>query len=116
VIRALKLRAKKNPLSIAKALFIEAGIEATEMKRRTPVDTGALRGTYEVTKPDFGALGGDISVEIRVGGPAAEYAIHVHENLEAHHDVGQAKFMESVINESKPFFHARVAKRAKIIL
>jgi hypothetical protein len=115
--------AKKNPAVLAKSLYIEAQVERTEMLRRTPKDTGALRGTYEVSRPKFGTLAGgvavfdeDISVTIQVGGPAAKYAIHVHENMEAYHPVGQAKYMESVIQESKPFFAKRVAKRAKLSL
>lgn len=30
----------------------------------------------------------------------ASYAPFVHENLEAHHNVGQAKFLEAAVNES----------------
>jgi hypothetical protein len=48
---------------------------------------------------------------IVAGGPAAPYAIYVHEDLEAIHPVGQAKFIESVLLESRPFMAARIAKR-----
>ncbi len=36
--------------------------------------------------------------EVRVG-YTAEYAVYVHENLEAHHPVGQAKFLEQPLRE-----------------
>lgn len=48
---------------------------------------------------------------IVAGGPSAPYAIYVHEDLEAFHKVGQAKYIESVLMESRPFMAARVAKR-----
>jgi hypothetical protein len=35
----------------------------------------------------------------------------VHEDLTALHKIGQAKYLESVIMESRPFMAARVARR-----
>ena len=40
----------------------------------------------------------DASVAV---GFAADYAIYVHENLQAHHPVGQAKFLESAAREGE---------------
>ena len=99
-----------TPVKAGAALFIEANIEAAESRRRTPVDTGALRASHEVSKPDISGLG-DISVTISVGGPSAPYAVVVHEDLDAFHKVGQAKYLESVIMESASFFTRRVGKR-----
>ena len=48
------------------------------------------------------------------GGPAAGYAIYVHEDLGAFHPVGDAKFMESVLNESRPFLAKRIAARVDL--
>ncbi len=93
----------------ARALYQEALVESKESQRRTPVDTGALRATHEVQKPRI--EGHDVSVAIRVGGPSAPYAVIVHEDLEADHKVGQAKFLESTILESRPFLAERIAKR-----
>lgn len=107
--RNLEKIAKAAPDEIGKALYQEAQIEATESRRRTPVLTGALRASHEVERPVF--KGRDISVTIKVGGPAIKYAIPVHENLEAYHRVGQAKYLESTIMESKTFMLGRVAKR-----
>jgi hypothetical protein len=105
-IRAIR---KSIPQQIAAALYIEAQIEATESKKRTPVDTGNLRASHMVTEP---VINGDsISVQIVVGGVSAQYAVFVHENLEAFHEVGQAKFLESTLLESRPYMAARVAKR-----
>ena len=59
----------------------------------TPVDTGALRASA-FTEAENGR---NPSVIV---GFEEEYAIFVHENLEAHHDVGQAKFLEQPLKEN----------------
>jgi len=51
------------------------------MENYVPVATGALRGTGYVEPPDFGR--GEIVVEMGFGGPAAPYALKVHENPRA---------------------------------
>ena len=77
----------------------------TEVKRRTPVLTGALRSTGLVQGPALeGGEGGEMQIRMVVGGPAAPYAAAVHENLTAHHRVGQAKYLESVVAEHKGTF------------
>lgn len=94
---------------IGAALLAEAEIEMTEAKRRTPVDTAALKGSGHVTGPFLS--GRKSSVKMNFGGPAASYAIFVHEDLEAFHKVGQAKFLESVLNESTKYFANRIGSR-----
>ena len=111
VAARLTALAAKIPIQAGVALFAEAQIDATESRRRTPVDTGALRASHEVSKPK---LIGDIEVTISVGGPAAPYALVVHEDLEAFHKVGRAKYLESVVMESAPFMAKRVASRLGI--
>lgn len=109
--KLIRLRTK-FPNEAALALRQEAEIEATEVKRRTPVDKGTLRGTVHVVGPvREGLLGGTLYVMIVAGGPAAPYAVFVHEDLDAYHEVGQAKFLESVILESRAFMLQRVARR-----
>jgi bacteriophage HK97-gp10 putative tail-component len=109
-LRAKLLRmAERFPEDVARALYAEGSIELAEMKQRTPVETGALRASLAIHKPEI--QGRDITVRITAGGPAAPYALYVHENLEADHPVGQAKYMESVINESHSSWTARLAKR-----
>lgn len=97
---------------VAVALYQETGVEATEVKKRTPVDKGTLRATVHVVGPV--REGTRIYTLIACGGPSAPYAVYVHENLEAFHKVGQAKFLESVILESKAYIGSRVAKRVSI--
>jgi hypothetical protein len=83
--------------------------------RLVPVDTGNLRATGHVQPPVIAGRG--VSVELGYGGtagpnmrlPAPErletgqvgYAVHVHENLTAHHTVGQAKYLETPLKAAK---------------
>lgn len=109
VARMKRLR-KNFPDEVGRGLYIETEIEVTEVKRRTPVDKGPLRASVHQVGPTRGQ-GRIIYTLIVAGGPAASYAIYVHENLEAFHPVGQAKYIESVIMESRSHMGARVARR-----
>ncbi len=92
-----------------RALYQEAQIELTEIKKRTPVDTGALRASERIEGPT--REGRRIWVTVLAGGPSAPYAFTVHEDLEAFHRTGQALYISSVLNESAPFMAERIAKR-----
>lgn len=97
------------PDAFAAALYQEAQIELTEIKKRTPVDTGALRASEVLHDPVRD--GRRIYVTITAGGPSAPYAFVVHEDLEAFHKTGQAKYIESVLEESASYLGDRIAKR-----
>lgn len=105
----LQRLALRIPDVVGTALFQEAQIEMTEAKRRTPVDTGALRASGMVHQPQM--LGRNISVALTFGSVAIGYAVSVHEDLDALHQVGQAKFLESTLNESRAHLPARIARR-----
>lgn len=90
------------------ALYAETELLATQVKYRTPVDTGTLRASIHVEGPV--QLGNMIATSIVAGGPAAPYAIFVHERP-AHHAVGQWKFIESVIDENAFTIIGRIAAR-----
>jgi hypothetical protein len=116
MIEKLKRVAQRFPDHVGSALYIEGGIEMTEAKRRTPVDItedaphpGQLRASGRVSRPQ--RRGRDIWVVLSFGGPAIDYAVHVHENPDAFHPVGQWKYLESVLNESQPHMNARLARR-----
>jgi hypothetical protein len=99
------------PDDIAAALWQESQVEATECKKRCPVETGALRASIEVVGPQH--EGNVIKCWIKAGGPAAPYALIVHEDMTAVHPTGEAKFIEGPLNESAPFISARVAARIR---
>lgn len=111
VLKTLDAVAERFAAQLPEALRAELEIEATESQQRTPVDTGALRRSTRVT---VDGQGRETVGTIAVGGPAAPYAVYVHENLSAHHPIGQAKFLESTITESAPFLAARIAKRVEL--
>lgn len=106
-----KLRkiAANLPFKVGAALYREAEIEMTESKKRVPVDTGTLRASGMVSFPV--KENDQITVTLSYGGAAKDYAIPVHENPDAFHPVGQWKYLESVLNESRPFMLERLAKR-----
>lgn len=82
--------ATQNRRSLYKAIVT---VEA-ESARRTPVDTGALRGS---------GLGNGIVYKSDEKGAeglfyyTANYAVHVHEITKNRHEVGEAKYMENAI-------------------
>lgn len=109
----LRKLATNFPDRVGAALYQEAQIEMTEAKRRTPVEFGTLRASGFVDFPVRRAR--NISVTLSFGGAASAYAIYVHENLEALHPRGgQAKFLESVLNESRSHMAARIARRVNL--
>lgn len=68
-----------------------------ESKIQTPIDTGNLRGSWETSPIEETHRGPVIS-----GGYGAEYAIYVHEDLEARHAPGtNAKFLENAFKENE---------------
>lgn len=127
-----KLRkiAERYPQRIAAAVYKEAQIEMTESKRRCPVSPtkaqfkamgrtmpkgivpGTLRASGTVHEPEI--VRGRVSVTLSYGGAANDYAIVQHERLDFHHTSGQAKFLESVLNESRGWMAARIATRIQL--
>lgn len=81
------------------------GVSVPRSYRGTP---GTLRGSGHV-QPTERAGGGFVS-RGGFGGPAAPYAVYVHEDLEAHHAVGQAKFYETAMLEAQPGLTDRLAE------
>lgn len=100
----------EKAVPVFKAAMKEFGdIEMTEMKRRVPVGpTGDLKASGTVDEPIMD--GKNIKVGMHFDMP---YALIVHEDLEAFHAVGEAKYMESVLNESKRYFEERVIATVK---
>lgn len=109
MIEKLDKIGKFSPNAFGEAMYQEAQVEMTEAKKRTPVDTGTLRASGYVEPPK--RSGRNISVTLGFGGAAEAYALYVHEDLEAFHKTGQAKFLESVLKESAPSMADRIAKR-----
>lgn len=65
-----------------------------QARRRTPVDTGRLRSSIA-----YRVEGG-----VAIVGTNVKYAVYVHENLNARHPTGQAKFLEEPALERSPLY------------
>ena len=92
---------------MAGALHREGEAVMTDAKRRTPVDTGALRASGQVHPPE--ARSGAVEVTIGFGNSAVRYAVYVHENLTARHPVGEAKYLERPLLEAVRGMEGRLA-------
>ena len=119
IAQRLSTIAKRYDAGKHAALEAEAQIELTEMKARTPVDTWALHdsgriemahsGNAAVAQFKFGGSG-----FTRPDGSPVDYALVVHEDLTVHHPRGQAKFISSVLNESRRSMPGRLAARLNV--
>jgi len=104
--RNLRRIADATPGELKRALRNEARIELNEAIRRTPRKTGDLRDSAHLSDPEVD--GRDISIQLIF---SMWYAVYVHEDLEADHPIGQAKFLESTLLESAPYMLDRFARR-----
>lgn len=116
----IKLFQLAFPQKVVDAMEAELPIELAEAQRKCPVDVrpkaphpGALRdsGKVEVSMTPKGVQGTISFGGLSLDGTDVDYAVPVHEDLEAHHEVGEAKFLESTIDESKPYLLQRIGAR-----
>lgn len=93
----------------AKALYQEALVDMRQSMLDTPVEYGTLRASHTTEPPEID--GQNARVLIKVGGPAAPYAPIVHFDLEAHHEVGKAMFLQDAVYEGAKTLPERLARR-----
>lgn len=74
--------------------------------RRTPVDQGPLRASAHVKTPV--TKGGKTTVTLAYG---TDYAVYVHEITTSHHPSGQAKFLQSAVEENAKGMSDRMRRR-----
>jgi hypothetical protein len=75
------------------ALYLEGERIMGESKGECPVDTGALRSSGNVVEEEAGSVTLNYPLD---------YAVYVHENMEAIHPTGKAKFLEDPVNRALP--------------
>jgi hypothetical protein len=108
--------------SLGKQIYLEAEGVMAQSAPLVPVDTGTLRASGFVEHPVID--GSNVEVRFGYGGPAAKinpktgqsadvYALKVHEDLQALHRVGQAKFLEQPFDAAKAKMAERVAAGMK---
>jgi len=105
---AVAAQAKKEPLRVKAAIVKEAETIMTASKKLVPVKTGNLRASGHVEIHPT-----RIRVDLVYGGPAADYALRVHEDLDAFHRVGQAKYLEEPLNDAIPGMAQRIANDSR---
>jgi len=99
--------------ALTKVLNEEAEAIIGEAKLETPVDTGALQGSGVVLPPTGEFMA--VTIEAGFGGPAAPYALRVHEDLAIPHTPpGKAKYLEDPFNRALVDFEPRVAAKLRI--
>jgi hypothetical protein len=109
--RFLQTAKKETPLAVAQAVWEEANLIFAKSQRIVPVDTGVLRGSGGVSSPQS-MSGGGTYVDIFYGGPAAPYALYVHEIIENYHKAPtQAKYLEQPFMESLNTLQRNIARR-----
>jgi hypothetical protein len=92
-----------------KAGLMEAGLFVkSKAVPITPIDTGNLRGSAYVELSTKGAE------PVAIIGYASNYAIYVHEGVEKHFNVGQAKFLETALKENTSKILEILRKNAKL--
>jgi hypothetical protein len=107
---ALLLAKQKSPLVVAQAIYEEANKIFAQSQILVPVDTGVLRGSGGVSAPQQGPSG--YFVDIFYGGPAAPYALYVHEILGNYHNPPtQAKYLEQPFMASLSQLQNNIASR-----
>jgi hypothetical protein len=93
---------------LSKALFQEAEKVMAVSKEYVPVDTGALRSSGHVQQP---SVNGNVAeVTMSYGGPSVDYAVIVHEDLNAHHPHGVSKYLETPLNAALPQLDENLSK------
>lgn len=96
--------------AIATGIYEEANVIFAKSQVLVPVDTGALRGSGGVSAVQ--GQGMSAFVDIFYGGPAADYALWVHEILYYHHNAPtQAKYLEQPFMQAFDSIQKNLASR-----
>lgn len=109
---ALKQLGDRASEELGKGLYAEGELIMTESKKQCPVDTGTLRGTGHVEKPEMSRYGP--TVTLGYGGPAAPYAVYVHEDLtKRHNPPTKAKYLEDPAKAATSTMPQRLVERLR---
>lgn len=110
LFNALENAKKNTPQALAQAIWEEANVIFAKSQILVPVDTGVLRGSGGVSAPQMGNEG--YYVDIFYGGPAAPYALYVHEIIGNYHNPPtQAKYLEQPLMEAQSTLQRNIKDR-----
>jgi hypothetical protein len=126
VAEQIREQVEKVPKYVGAAMYQEAQDIMRESHKLVPRDTGTLANASMVEQPKY--EGNDISVTLGYGGPAAPYALSVHENPRAGKTggvspsgakykhwakVGQWKYLEHPFLAAAKGMAERIAEKVK---
>lgn len=97
---------------VQEAALNEAKHEFPMTQEQVPVRTGALKASGRVDLFEFEP--GEVTAGIAYGNTEIDYAVIVHEDLEAFHPHGKAKFVEDVVRGEMESGHARERMAAEM--
>lgn len=101
VVKNLEIAGTRWRHAVVVGAYLEANNIMALSKRLVPVDLGVLRASGYVTNPQ--EQGSRTVIEMGYGGGfSGAYATVVHERLDAHHEVGQAKYLEQPVEMRTP--------------
>ena len=91
--------------AVARGMVEFGGEIEAESVKLTPIDTGELRSRSYIHGPLYDSKNQQYTMVVgyEKDTPAENsYAVQVHEYVEVHHDVGQAKFLETAFETKQP--------------
>jgi hypothetical protein len=107
---AMQSRLLAYPKKVKAALVLEAEIIMTDSKQNyCPVKDGILKGSGHVEVDE-----NRVSVTLAYGGAAGAYAARQHEELDYHHTVGEAKYLEKPLMAAMPTLTKNLAVAAPL--
>lgn len=83
----------KTPVVLSKSLVLQSNHILAEAVQDCPVKEGTLRRSGKVDEIEISLT--EVSARLIFD---VDYAVFVHENLQARHPVGHAKFLENAVN------------------
>lgn len=111
----LRLAGEDSGKEVGQAIWEEANKIFAKSQVLVPVDTGVLRGSGGVSAPQSDNK--DLFVDIFYGGPAAPYALLVHEIQGNYHNPPtQAKYLEQPFMEALPSIQQNMAARIRDLI
>ncbi len=127
-----RLSGEELLLAVEQGLFEIGSTIEGDAKELVPVDTGNLRDSgFTITsslenlgptaEPSGEARasvddGGTVNAVVGFGGPSAEYALVQHERTDYHHRVGQAKYLETAVNQRVEEIPTVLAQRVQAMI
>jgi hypothetical protein len=109
ILRNLNKEIRRIKGVVPAGLRLAALLVKAESQKRTPVDTGNLRGSHYTRVDKIGS-----SQHVAEVGVTAEYGIYVHEDLTVYHPTGEAKFLERAVGAKAPEVLEILRRTAKV--